>query len=88
MAWHDIETFMVHWYRDSAVAAWDDCTELEQELDALDSVGHLWETPEERAINAEMHEDLMDMLSFTADELRPQLRLAASSRQAAFSLKR
>ena len=87
MAWQDIESLVIFWYRDSAVAAWDDCAELEHELDALASVEHLWTTPEERAINAEMHEDLIDMMSFTADELRPQLRLAAASRQAALSLK-
>ena len=87
MAWQDIESLVIFWYRDSAVAAWDDCAELEQELETLASVEHLWKSSDEHAIHLEMHEDLMDMLSFTADELRPQLRLAAASRQAALSLK-
>ena len=87
MAWQDIESLMIFWYRDSAAAAWDDCAELEQELEALASVEHMWKSSNERAIHLEMHDDLLDQLSFTADELRPQLRLAAASRQAALSLK-
>ncbi len=45
-------------------------------------------SPEERSILADMHEDLCDLLAYTAAELRPQLRLAASDRRASKSLGR
>ena len=80
MSWQDVDAVMAFWYRSSAVGAWDDWMELTYELETLESVGHLWTTADERAIHQEMWEDLQDQLSCTADELRPQLRLAAANK--------
>ena len=89
--WHDIEDVMALWYRESDRIAWVDLVDIRQDQEALSvTQQHMANKflPEERSILADMHEDLCDLLAYTADELRPQLRLAASDRRASKSLGR
>ena len=89
--WHDIEDVMAFWYRESDRIAWVDLAEIQRDQEDLSATQqHMANKflPEERSILADMHEDLCDLLAYTADELRPQLRLAASDRRASKSLGR
>ena len=82
---------MAYWYREGDFNAWADLAEIQQDHEDLSATQqHMADTflPEERAILANMHEDLCDLLAYTADELRPQLRLAAADRRASKSLGR
>ncbi len=77
--------------RESDRIAWADLLEIRQEQEDLSATQqHMANKflPEERSILADMHEDLCDLLAYTAAELRPQLRLAASDRRASKSLGR
>ena len=60
---------------------WADWAELGQELDAPDNFL-------DRAILADVRKDLIDQMVCVAEELRPQLRLAAADRRASKSLGR
>ena len=89
--WQDIEDVMANWYRECDFNAWADLVEIQQDQEDLSATQqHMADTflPEERSILADMHEDLCDLLAYTADELRPQLRLAAADRRASKSLGR
>ena len=89
--WQDIEAVMAYWYQEGDFNAWADLVEIQQDREDLSvTQQHMANKflPEERSILADMHEDLCDLLAYTADELRPQLRLAASDRRASKSLGR
>ena len=89
--WQDIEDVMAYWYREGDFNAWADLVEIQQDQGDLSAIRCcVADTflPEERAILADMHEELCDLLAYTADELRPQLRLAAADRRASKSLGR
>ena len=81
MSWADVEFLMAYWYREGAGDAWGNLAELEVDAEALASVEHLFTTPEDRAIHADMREDVIDQRAFAAEELRPQLRLATTDRR-------
>ena len=87
MSWQDVESVMDFWYREGAARAWGDVAELEQGLEDLATNTHIFETPEDRVIQGELRQDLQDQLTFAADELRAQLRLAAADRQASISMR-
>ena len=87
MSWADVEFLMAHWYKEGAGDAWADLAEMEQDAEAMTSVEHLFDTPEERAILADMRKDLDDRLASAAGELRPQLRLATADRRSRKSLR-
>jgi len=80
--WVDVECLMAYWYREGDHNVWADWAELGQELEALDTFG-----PEDRAILADVREDLIDQMVCVAEELRPQLRLATADRRARKSLR-
>ena len=89
--WQDTEDVMAYWYREGDFNAWADLAEIQQDHEDLSATQqHMADSflPEEHSILADMHEDLCNMLAYTADELRPQLRLAASDRRASKSLGR
>ena len=85
--WVDVECLMAYWYREGDHNVWADWAELGQELEAL--AVHPLDTfgPEDRAILADVREDLNDQMVYVAEELRPQLRLATADRRARKSLR-
>jgi hypothetical protein len=92
--WQDIEDVMAYWFREGARIAWVDLVEIRKDHEDLcEMQRHVADMsftfrPEERAILAEMHTALNDMLALVAEELRPQLRLAAAGGWAMKSLSR
>ena len=90
--WQDIEDVMAFWLREGARNAWEDFDEIRKDQkDLCEIQKHVADRsftyrPEERAILAELHVDLNVMLALVAEELRPQLRLAAADRWAMKSL--
>ena len=89
--WQDIEDVMAYWYREGDFNAWADLAEIQQDQGDLSAIRCcVADTflPEERSILADMHEELCDLLAYTADELKPRLRLAAADRRANKSLAR
>ena len=85
--WVDVECLMAYWYREGDHNAWAEWAELGQELEAL--AVHPLDTfgPEDRAILADVREDLIDQMVCVAEELRPQLRLATADRWSHKSLR-
>ena len=88
--WQDIEDLMAYWYRECDFNAWADLVEIQQDQEDLSATQQHRANASrpERAILADRHEELCDLLAYTADELRPQLRLAAADRRASKSLGR
>ena len=90
--WQDIEDVMAYWFREGACIAWVDLVEIRKDQEDLcEMQKHVADMsftyrPEERAILAEMHMDLIVMLALVAEELRPQLRLASADQWARKSL--
>ena len=89
MSWQDIDFVMTAWLKESDAEAWSDWLELKADLDALADNVHLFESQgfAGRFIHREIWQDLQDQILYTADELRPHLRLAAADRQASITLR-
>ena len=88
--WQDIEDVMAYWYREGGRIDWMDLAEIRQDQEDLSAT---WQHVTarlhlsiERTILAEKQEDLDVLLAYIADELRPQLRLAAADLRASNSL--
>ena len=79
---------MTDWYIEGDCDAWADWAELPNELEVLDV--HPLDTfgPEDRAILADVREDLNDQMWYVTEGLRPQLRLASADRRTTKSLSR
>ena len=89
--WQDIEYVMAHWYHEGDREAWADLAGIQKDQVALSATQqHMTNTfrGEDRAIMAELQDDVDDLMAYTADELRPQLRLGAADRRGSKSLRR